>query len=109
MIVWRLAREGLAVYIISIIVALLVCSITFAEQSRGDKLKVSTTFTVIADITKNVAGTAADVVSITKAGAEVHGYQPTPRDIVSVQDSDLILWNGFNLELWFENFFKKFQ
>ncbi len=84
----------------------MVCSITFAEQSRGDKLKVSTTFTVIADITKNVAGAAADVVSITKAGAEVHGYQPTPRDIVSVQDSDLILWNGFNLELWFENFFK---
>jgi manganese/iron transport system substrate-binding protein len=69
------------------------------------KFKVATTFTVIADMARNVAGDAADVVSITKAGAEIHGYQPTPRDIIRAQDADLILWNGLNLELWFEQFF----
>ena len=63
------------------------------------------TFTVIADMARNVAGDAADVVSITKAGAEIHGYQPTPGDIIRAQDADLILWNGLNLELWFEQFF----
>ncbi len=70
----------------------------------ADKLKVATTFTVIADMAQNVAGDAAEVVSITKPGAEIHGYQPTPRDIVKVQDADLILWNGLNLERWFEQF-----
>ncbi len=70
-----------------------------------DKLKVITTFTVIADMASNVAGDAADVVSITKPGAEIHNYQPTPRDILKAQDADLILWNGLNLELWFERFF----
>lgn len=70
-----------------------------------DKFKVATTFTVIADMARNVAGDAAEVVSITKAGAEIHGYQPTPRDIIRAQDADLILWNGLNLELWFEQFF----
>ena len=74
-------------------------------SAGGDKLKVVTTFTVIADMARNVAGDAADVVSITKAGAEIHGYQPTPRDIIRAQDADLILWNGLNLELWFEQFF----
>ena len=64
-----------------------------------------TTFTVIADMAQNVAGDAAIVESITKAGAEIHGYQPTPRDIIRAQDADLILWNGLNLELWFEQFF----
>jgi manganese/iron transport system substrate-binding protein len=69
-----------------------------------DKLKVATSFTVIADMARNVAGDAAEVVSITKPGAEIHNYQPTPRDILGVRDADLVLWNGLNLELWFEQF-----
>ncbi|WP_431300080.1 metal ABC transporter substrate-binding protein [Tabrizicola sp. BL-A-41-H6] len=69
-----------------------------------DRLKVVTTFTVIADMAQNVAGDAADVVSITKPGAEIHGYEPTPQDIVGASDADLILWNGLNLERWFEQF-----
>lgn len=72
--------------------------------SAAERMKVVTTFTVLADMTRNVAGDAADVVSITKPGAEIHGYQPTPRDIVGAQDADLILWNGLGLELWFEQF-----
>ena len=74
-----------------------------------DKLKVVTTFTVIADMAQNVAGDAAEVVSITKPGAEIHGYQPTPRDLVKAQDADLILWNGLNLERWFEQFFSNLR
>ena len=69
-----------------------------------EKFKVVTTFTVIADIAQNIAGDAAEVVSITKPGAEIHGYQPTPQDLVRAYDADLILWNGLNLELWFEKF-----
>lgn len=69
-----------------------------------DKMKVVTTFTVLADMARHVAGEAAEVVSITKPGAEIHGYEPTPQDIVRAQDADLILWNGLNLELWFEQF-----
>lgn len=66
--------------------------------------KVVTTFTVLADMARQVAGDAAEVVSITKPGAEIHGYEPTPRDIVGAVDADLILWNGLKLELWFEQF-----
>ena len=71
----------------------------------AEKFKAVTTFTVIADMAQNVAGNIAIVESITKAGAEIHGYEPTPRDIVRAQDADLILWNGLNLELWFDQFF----
>lgn len=73
-------------------------------ESADDRLKVATTFTVLADMARNVAGDAADVVSITKPGAEIHGYEPTPQDIVAASDADLILWNGLNLELWFAQF-----
>ena len=75
-----------------------------APAAADDRMKVVTTFTVIADMARNVAGEAADVVSITKPGAEIHGYEPTPRDIVGASDADLVLWNGLNLELWFEQF-----
>ena len=68
--------------------------------------KVVTTFTVIQDIAQNVAGDKAVVESITKAGAEIHDYQPTPGDIVRAQEANLVLWNGFNLERWFEKFFQ---
>lgn len=70
-----------------------------------DKFKAVTTFTVIADMAKNVAGDVAVVESITKPGAEIHNYQPTPGDIQRAQGAKLILWNGLNLELWFEKFF----
>lgn len=83
----------------------LLFSLAFAAPAAAeDKLKVVTTFTVLADMVQNVAGEAAEVVSVTKPGAEIHGYQPTPRDIVRASDADLILWNGLNLELWFEQF-----
>ncbi|WP_253269213.1 metal ABC transporter substrate-binding protein [Haemophilus sp. oral taxon 851] len=80
----------------------------FAVQANA-KFKVVTTFTVIQDIAQNVAGNAATVESITKPGAEIHEYEPTPKDIVKAQSADLILWNGLNLERWFERFFQNIK
>ncbi len=77
-----------------------------AQAEGADKFKVATTFTIIADIAQNVGGEAAEVVSITKPGAEIHNYQPTPGDIMGAQDADLVLWNGLSLEQWFERFFR---
>ena len=88
--------------------ALLVLA-AFSTSAMAEKFKAVTTFTVIADMARNVAGDAADVASITKPGAEIHGYQPTPRDIVKALDADLVLWNGMNLELWFEKFFRNLR
>jgi len=68
------------------------------------KRQVLTTFTILQDMAQNVAGDAAVVQSITKPGAEIHGYEPTPGDLVRAQKADLILWNGMNLERWFEKF-----
>ncbi|TCT06910.1 metal ABC transporter substrate-binding protein [Aquabacter spiritensis] len=80
-----------------------------AQQPAQPKFKAVTTFTVIADMARNVAGDAAVVESITKPGAEIHNYQPTPGDILKAQDAQLILWNGLNLELWFEKFFRRLK
>jgi manganese/iron transport system substrate-binding protein len=86
--------------------ALAACS---GEASKSEKLKVVTTFTIIADMARNVAGDAADVESITKPNAEIHNYQPTPGDLIRAQGAGLILWNGLNLELWFQKFFQNLK
>lgn len=65
---------------------------------------VLTTFTVLEDIAENVAGDHLQVESITKPGAEIHNYEPTPSDIRRAEDADLILDNGLNLEMWFKQF-----
>ena len=84
-----------------IIAAPMVLSLPAAAQ---DRIKAVTSFTILADMARNVAGDVADVVSITKPGAEIHNYQPTPGDLVAAQDADLVLWNGLNLEQWFAQF-----
>nr|WP_325936848.1 metal ABC transporter substrate-binding protein [Pantoea anthophila] len=79
------------------------------SSNAAEKFKVVTTFTVIADMAKNVAGEAAEVTSITKPGAEIHEYQPTPGDIKRAQGAQLIMANGLNLERWFERFYQHLE
>lgn len=76
------------------------------QKPASGKKRVVTSFTIIADMAREVAGDAAEVESITRPGSEIHGYEPTPKDIVKAQQADLVLWNGMNLELWFEKFFE---
>ena len=74
------------------------------EKTEGKK-KVVTTFTILEDIAQNIAGDKLEVKSITRIGSEIHGYEPTPSDLIKAQDADLILYNGMNLERWFAKFY----
>jgi manganese/iron transport system substrate-binding protein len=98
------SRRSLIGAFAAVVVSLYSGSPALAQAKKP--LRVVTTFTVIQDIAQNVAGTAAVVESITKPGAEIHDYQPTPLDVVKAQSADLVLWNGLNLERWFEKFFE---
>lgn len=86
----------------SVAVTLMGCATS--EPPDADKPLVLTTFSVIADMTREVGGDHVEVHSITKLGAEIHGYEPTPSDLKRASQADLILDNGFGLERWFEAF-----
>ena len=92
--------------ITTLLLSALLTTLMTASSYAAEKFKVVTTFTVIADMAKNVAGDAAEVTSITKPGAEIHEYQPTPGDIKRAQGAQLIMANGLNLELWFQRFYQ---
>ncbi|MBA8874411.1 manganese/iron transport system substrate-binding protein [Pantoea agglomerans] len=95
-------KRKITMMLLSALLTTLMATSSYAEE----KFKVVTTFTVIADMVKNVAGDAAEVTSITKPGAEIHEYQPTPGDIKRAQGAQLIMANGLNLERWFERFYQ---
>lgn len=105
------ATEWTCLALVFVLTALAGCdgrgpSPDLAGTQGGSRLpRVLTTFTILQDMAQNVAGTNAVVESITKPGAEIHEYEPTPLDIVKAQSADLVLWNGLGLERWFERFF----
>jgi manganese transport system substrate-binding protein len=85
-------------------VAISGCADASEVRAKDGRLIVLTTFTVIADMTREVAGDRVEVASITKPGAEIHGYEPTPSDLKKAAQADLVLENGLGLEKWFEQF-----
>jgi manganese transport system substrate-binding protein len=84
--------------------ALAVAGCGSADSEDSGKPKVLTTFTVVADMVRQVGGDRIEVTSITKPGAEIHGYEPTPSDLKRAATSDLVFENGMGLERWFEQF-----
>lgn len=96
------------VFVAAILIGLVAYSVIQLRMTKtdNDKKQVLTTFTVLADMAKNVAGDRADVDSLTKPGAEIHGYEPTPQDLVRLQKADVVLDNGMNLEKWAEKLYQ---
>lgn len=95
-------RSGAILLVAACVLTLSAC---VGKRDRDDaRLTVLTTFTVLQDIVANVAGDKVRVESVTKAGAEIHGYEPTPGDLRRAADADLIVDNGLNLEAWFKQF-----
>ncbi|MCK9868946.1 metal ABC transporter substrate-binding protein [Nocardiopsis dassonvillei] len=93
---------------LALVLGLTACSSAGQERDDG-RLLVLTTFTVLADMARNVADGRVEVASLTRPGAEIHGYEPTPDDLVRGQDADLILENGLGLEAWFSQFTERVQ
>ncbi|MFC3624342.1 metal ABC transporter solute-binding protein, Zn/Mn family [Microbacterium aurantiacum] len=101
----RRAAAGVATTVVAAL-ALAGCTpaTTPTPPAADDRPVVLTTFTVLQDIAQNVAGEHLVVQSLTKIGAEIHGYEPTPGDVRRAQDADLIIDNGLGLEAWFAAF-----
>ena len=79
------------------------CKRTSFEKETNKEV-ILASFTVLADMIENIAKDEFVVKSITKPGVEVHGYQPTPSDLIKASKAFVFIDNGFGFELWAEKF-----
>ena len=94
------------IFFLSLILLLSIASGSCKRISNKNETKevILASFTVLADIISNIAKDDFIVRSITKPGVDVHGYKPTPSDLVNASNAIVFVDNGFGFELWAEKF-----
>ena len=97
-------RKKTLFFIVVLLISLTSASCKRISKENQNKEVILTSFTVLADIIDNVVKDEFVVRSITKPGVEVHGYQPTPSDLVKASNAFVFVDNGFGFELWAEKF-----
>ena len=103
-------KKKLLLFVFSFLIFLTAnsCKRTAFEKETNKEV-ILASFTVLADIIENVAKDEFVVKSITKPGVEVHGYQPTPSDLIKASKAFVFIDNGFGFELWAEKFVSNLQ
>ena len=97
-------RKNILFFSLLLVLSLASGSCKRISNKNESKEIILASFTVLADIISNVAKDDFIVRSITKPGVEVHGYQPTPSDLVNASSAFVFIDNGFGFELWAEKF-----
>lgn len=83
-----------------VLVATLLISAQLSPALAQDKLNVVATFSILADLVKNVGGDRVEVKSLVGPNGDAHVYQPTPNDAKIVSDAKLVFVNGLGFEGW---------
>ena len=97
-------KKKILFFSLIILVSLTSVSCKKISNKNENKEVILASFTVLADMIKNITKDDFIVSSITKPGIEVHGYQPTPSDLVKASKAFVFVDNGFGFELWAEKF-----
>ena len=82
-----------------------VCVIVFLlakPQTQTDQLKIVSTIFPGYDFARTIAGDNADITMLIYPGSEIHSFEPSPQDIINIQDSDVFIYVGGESEAWVE-------
>lgn len=102
-------RFSFVAVLVALLLLLTACTPKKDENTSSDKLKIVTSYSIIADIVENIGKSHVDVYSMVPRGTDPHSYDPKPRDTQAVEKADIIFYNGLNLETgkgWFDKLIK---
>ena len=72
------------------------------ETDQEEKLKVVSTLFPYYDFARQIGGEEIDLTMVIPAGMDSHSFEPTPKDMIVIQNADLVLCNGGEMERWVE-------
>ena len=108
-------KQGLRKIIGMIVLICMMCGMTFSmtactkKADNDGKLSIVTTLFPQYDFAKQIAGNKANVTLLLSPGMEAHSYDPTPADIVEINESDLFIYTGENMETWAAKIIKSLE
>ena len=84
------------------LVSLCACAADEAESADSGKIQIVCTSFPAYDFAREIAGDRCELTLLIKPGSEVHSYEPTPKDVIRIQNCDLFICNGGESEEWVE-------
>lgn len=99
-------KKKLFIMVLLVLIMYTLCGCSSKNEAKGnksEKLKVVTTMYAPYDFVRQVAGDNIDLTMLLSPGEESHSYDPTPQDIINIQDSDLFIYNGGENDSWVDN------
>ena len=92
--------KKIAVIFATLAVALLFAGCERPDRADGDRLRVVATIFPQFDFVRQIAGDRVELVMLLSPGAESHGFEPTPRDIIAINSADLLVYVGGHGDEW---------
>jgi manganese/iron transport system substrate-binding protein len=84
--------------VVLIVVALIGATSVPPTHAQGKRLHIIASFSILADVVRNVTGDAADVESLIPLGTDPHEFEPSAQDVVKLSQADVVFVAGLNLE-----------
>lgn len=92
--------KKLIIFALILTMLLTGCSNNNADTKADDKINIVTTVFPLYDFARAVAGDNAEIKMLIKPGAEVHSFDPSPADIIAIQNADIFLYIGGDGDAW---------
>ena len=77
--------------------------------SAADKLQVVSSFSILADLTKEVGGEHIELINLVGPDEDAHVFEPSPKNAKDLLKADLIIANGLGFEPWLERLLSSSQ
>ena len=94
------ASGEVAKFILGLLTAILLLGLSITPSAAAEKLKAVASFSILADLVKEVGGNHVDVTAIVGPDGDAHVFQPSPQDAKAVADANIVDINGLGLEGW---------
>jgi ABC-type Zn uptake system ZnuABC Zn-binding protein ZnuA len=98
----KLNKLLIIISLISITISSCASRHTPAYKEEVEKIKVLATVSFLADVTRNISGDRAEVISLIPTGLDPHSFEATPQDLALISNSNVLVINGTGFEEWLE-------